>query len=278
MTRWHGITSATGLVAHARATARVRGGLANRRGDLTIRARFPVRDGLQLPPHPPLKGGCAHVQRQLHVRRFAAQVLQQRADLRAQDAIVAAHRRRRILVAQILLERAIAVADHHPAHPAGRRRQQQPAEWRVGNREIDLDSGCAFTIRRGRHAERCAGALVQPAAGSISRVVHGRCDTLPFFERHFHLAEPAGLRERARRNPDDLRERALEMKPAQPYPPRQCTQRMARFGIGLNDLARTLYLFDLRIHNHDDKPHPGGDLSEPCSEAFNRRPEDHKGL
>ena len=59
------------------------------------------------------------------------------------------------------------------------------------------------------------------------------------------LAETAGIRERAGRNPDDLRKRPLEMKAAQPDAAGKGAKRMALFRIRPDDVARLLNLFNL---------------------------------
>ena len=201
-------------------------------------------------------------------------MIEQRAHLRAQDAIVRPHGRVRIFFAQIFLEDAVAVADHHAAHAARRRGQQQPSERRIGNREIDLDAGRTFSICRRRHAEGRAGPLVEPAARAVPGVVDGRCHALPFLQGGLDLAETARLDERARRNADDSREGALKVEAAQPDVAGQRAQRVALFGVRSDDVARTLYLFNLCCHGEEDNPGAWRNLSEHC--FLYRRSEDYE--
>ena len=96
--------------------------------DLLVAAGFAVRDRLELAPDAPLEGRGAHVERQIDVWRSAAQVLQERPHLCAQDAIVRPHDRIGEFRAQILFERAIAVTNHDPAHAARRGGKEQPSQ------------------------------------------------------------------------------------------------------------------------------------------------------
>src|SRR5688500_8575628 len=170
-----------------------------------------------------------------------------------------------IFLAQICFERAIAVADHHAADAAGCGRQEQPPKRRIGNGEIDLDSRRALAIGRRRHAERRTGTFVQAAAGAITGIVNGRRDALSIFERALHLAQPARLRKGPRRNADHLREGALKVKAAQSDAAGERAEGVPLLGVRLDDLARTLDLFNLCIHTEEDKPPAARDLSEDCS-------------
>ena len=89
----------------------------------------------------------------------------------------------------------------------------------------------------------------------------------PVFKARLDLAQAAGIGEGARRNADDLRERALKMEAAQPDAARQRAERVALFRIRPNDLARLLNLFDLCCHRKNDSRPVRPNLSGHCSET-----------
>ena len=226
MTRWHGISSATGFVAHARATARVAVGLPMAFATSLIGARFAVRNRLQLPPDAPLKSRGADVERQVGVRRPRRAVVEQRAHLRAEKAIVPADLRVRILLPQFPLQRASSspiITRHTPRAVAA---SSSRPERRLGDGEIDFCAPAAAPVCRRRHAQGRARAFVQPAARSVSRVVESRCHPIALAQRRLQLPEPAGFGKRARRNAHELGERPLKMKRA-----RARRARPARFSV-----------------------------------------------
>ena len=193
------------------------------------------------------------------------QVLEKRAHLRAQHAIVPPNSRSRILQPKVAIEIRIAVADHHAAHAARGRSQEQTSQRRFDDREIDFDAGGTLAIRRRRHPQRRPRALVEAAARPVARIVEGRRHGGASFQGRLDLSDPAGVGVGARRDPDDLRERPLKVEAAQPDAAGQGAEGVALFRIRPDDVARLLNLFNLCCHTQHDKRPVRANLSEDCS-------------
>src|SRR5438445_5817574 len=63
----------------------------------------------------------------------------------------------------------------------------------MGARVANGSGNRAAAILVGRHAELRGGALVEAAAGAVSRVVHGAGDVVPGLQVAFEQAQTAGV-------------------------------------------------------------------------------------
>ncbi len=145
---------------------------AHRGRDLPIGARLAVWDGLKLLPDLPLKRRGPDVDRQSDVRSAASKMIQQRSDLRAQKAIVAADDRLRVLAAEIAL-------------PAPDRGRQSSLDRRHGRWQPEA-GGPAANLRSQNRSRRpallddtlpasCRGRdVIVRTAGCSSRIRHRR--------------------------------------------------------------------------------------------------------
>src|SRR5581483_4367919 len=73
--------------------------------------------------------------------------------------------------AQVRLHLRVLVAESDRADAAPGGGYQHASQRRLGNRKVDARALSAFTIRRGRHAQAFAAALVHSAGRTVSGVV-----------------------------------------------------------------------------------------------------------
>ena len=169
-TRWQGITTASWLLAHARATARAAEGWPSSRAISAYDRVAPRGDPLQRLPHPPLERRCP-------ARRAAAARPRRRRAGRPPRRPSRGARRR----AGSISRRRILPAERRPrAPPASSPRvtEQRPAlggghehraERRRHGREADPHAAAAALIGAGRHAEPGAGSGRRPGWARSSR-------------------------------------------------------------------------------------------------------------
>lgn len=107
----------------------------DRRRDLAVRARLPVRNRLKIPPDLPLKRRGLDIERQVEPRRPAVKMRDERADPLRKRAALALDGCIGVLGPQILLELFVPVAELHGAQPLVRPRDKQTPEGRIDDCE-----------------------------------------------------------------------------------------------------------------------------------------------
>jgi hypothetical protein len=144
----------------------------------------------------------------------------------------------RQLPRQLRHERGVVVAEEHRAHPAVRDRDEQPAERAVGGRVPHRDARGAALVGPGWHPEVRVRGRVGAGPGPVPRLEggagHGVAGAQPLAEPR----RPRGVGVRARRHPDDARERPLQMVRAHPGGARQLGERHRPVGVRVQVGAR----------------------------------------
>jgi hypothetical protein len=209
-----------------------------RSGNLTVRARLPVRDPAQLLPDAPLERCGPDVERKIGMRTTALEVRHQCAHGPAERSVAPADLGPRVFRAKIRFERSITVSEHHAAHARVGGSHEQASERRGGDRVVDSCAMSPAPIRGRRHAHLRVGVFVEAAARPVAGLVE--CGSHPFtsLERGFEPSEPARLGVGARRDTQQACERPLQAEGIETDPRRKRAERVPVARCCTNDVTR----------------------------------------
>ena len=148
-------------------------GIADAASNFGIGARLAAGNAPELFPNAALEGGAANVERDFAALGAGAEARDHSAGPGADAAGIFAEIGVREIVSQLAEEQGIGLAEHYGAHAARGGADQQAAQRRIHDGVADFETRrTAMIITRG-HAELRAGAFVEAARRTISRVVDG---------------------------------------------------------------------------------------------------------
>ena len=185
----------TGFVAQARATARTALGLPNSLCHLCVCPRGATGNSLEFLPYASLKGGGLQVQRQLPPRRTSFDTSDDFFDPFRERAFFRNDFRARIFVTQFVRQHCTRIAQIDRGYAAVGSRHQHFSQARFRRRVFDAHSFSSLLISRGRHAQLCVAALIDPACRAIACCVECVRNAVAFPQKLFEFFQSQCRRE-----------------------------------------------------------------------------------
>ena len=199
--------------------SRARGGhgadgrrLADRGGELGVRARLAARDAAERLEHAALERRRAQIQRDRRevdsLRERTCDPLHPVRDGRGcllEDGL-------RVLAPEARRERAVGVAEGHEADAEVRGAHEEPAEPCRDGREADVQALAAARVPRGCRPEVARGVRVGAARRAVARLEARRGDGSAVLQERLETVGALGVRVSLRRDADEPLERPLEVE------------------------------------------------------------------